>query len=106
FDGDGICSASGYIASSSCTTAVTSKYGPNGVTFTGINANQSAGNVNFNPPIAAGGGTGFFSLELAPNSSSTGGVQVGGAVPEPRALSLFCAALLGIVVWARKRRTA
>ncbi len=85
FEGDGICSGS-FIAASYCTSADSTGYGPNGVTFTVTDFNN--GVVNFSPGIAPGA-TGFFSLEQAP---SAGGITAG--VPEPASLGLMGAGLL------------
>ncbi len=94
FEGDGICSNS-FIPASNCTSADSTGYGPNGVTFT-IN-NPNSGVVNFSPGIAAGGKA-FFSLEAAPSS---GGVVVGG-VPEPGTLGMLGTGLLAAGFWGRR----
>ena len=59
FDGDGICTFPG---GPPC--GPTGYEGP-GVTFSNINAAQTAGVVNFGPALTAGGGTAYFGLELA-----------------------------------------
>ena len=95
FDGDGICA--GYIAASYCTSADSTGYGPNGVTFTISNANT--GTVNFTG--IAPGGTAFFSLEEAP---SVGGISAG--VPEPGTLATLGLAMFGLGIWARRRESS
>ena len=65
FDGDGLCDYSG--APAGCDTsdsAPTYSYAPPGVTFTF--STVKSGSVNFTPsPVAANGGTAYFSLEEA-----------------------------------------
>ncbi|HEY1580434.1 MAG TPA: hypothetical protein VGF82_25515 [Terracidiphilus sp.] len=66
FDGDGIV-AFGISGNAKDTTG----YGGPNAFFTNINSAQTQGDVNFIVPIAAHGGTGFFSLEDALTSAST-----------------------------------
>ena len=60
FDGDGLCDVDPHPAG--CPFGPTGYEGP-GVTFTNISPNADSGDVNFNPPIPANGGSGYFSLE-------------------------------------------
>ncbi len=87
-DGDGICTFT-FTGSSYCSTSQKagtdpqSYYGP---TSTFSITNTSSGTVNFSTPIAAGGGSTYFSLEEPPTASLQ--VVVGG-VPEPGTLALM-----------------
>ncbi len=98
FDGDGVCS----VPVTGCGTGDTTKYAPQGYSFTSINATQSTGTVNF-PSIAAGG-TGFFSLELAPSATAGIGGSVGGGTPTPEPVSflLLAVGLIGLETMRRK----
>lgn len=62
FDGDGICAVTPHPPG--CPFGPTGYEGP-GVSFASINTNQTSGVVNFNPPIAANGGTAYFGMEVA-----------------------------------------
>jgi hypothetical protein len=68
FDGDGICGTDPNTGQSfnpapkKCPFGPTTYEGP-GVSFSDINFNQTEGKVNFAVPLAAGGGTSYFSLE-------------------------------------------
>jgi hypothetical protein len=64
FDGDGICSSSISPNPPGCPFGPTGYEGP-GVTFGSISADRTQGVANFNPPIPANGGSGFFGLEVA-----------------------------------------
>ena len=94
FDGDGACT---FIT---CTGATDpTGYGPKGVTFSGINAATTSGNVVYSPGLAPGG-SGWFSLEDALTVS-----QIIVGTPEPSTVGLVGLGLLaGIVVSVRRRR--
>jgi uncharacterized protein (TIGR03437 family) len=64
FDGDGICSASIVPNPPGCPFGATGYEGP-GVSFSHINPAMTSGLVQFNPPIAANGGSAYFGLEMA-----------------------------------------
>lgn len=78
FDGDGIDSY-GVTGNGSDSTG----YGGPNAYFTNISADQTSGTVNFITPIAANGGTGFFSLENALNSATACSSVLNNAVPKP-----------------------
>jgi hypothetical protein len=99
FDGDGI--ASGFGASGNAQDP--SGYGGPNAYFTGINGALTQGTVNFITAIAHGGGTGYFSLEEAPNASNPIGGTVGGQVPEPSTLAMMGTGLLGAMATLRRR---
>ncbi len=68
FDGDGICSPVISPNPPGCpfsTTGPGADYAGHGVSYSGISADMTSGVVNFNPPLAAKGGTTFFGLESA-----------------------------------------
>ena len=78
FDNDGLCSVAHPPTPSGCPFGPTGYEGP-GVSFTGINSNQSGGTVNFSSGIAPGA-SGYFSLE---NDLTTASIFAGGpSVPE------------------------
>jgi hypothetical protein len=74
-DGDGHCTYT-FTGNSYCAGAAASGtdpqdyYGPN-TTFANIAASTDSGTVAFNPPVGAGGGTSYFSLENPPTASLT-----------------------------------
>lgn len=78
--------------------------GPNAF-FTAINSNASSGTVNFINAIAANGGTGYFSLELAPSQGSftVTGTGSGSPTPEPSSLMLLGTGVAGLVAGLRRR---
>jgi hypothetical protein len=78
FDGDGITT---YGASGNAQDP-TGYGGPNAY-FTNINASYTGGTVNFITPIAAGGGTAYFSLENALSQAYTCAQVVNNAVTGP-----------------------
>jgi len=96
FDGDGACDPTWIFSGGNPCGTTTSGYGPQGVTFSGISANFNTGTVNFATPIAAGGGSNWFSLE--------GPVDLNLVVngPEPGSLVLLTTGLFA-VVWRLRR---
>ena len=64
--------------------------GPNAF-FTNINASRTAGTVNFIVPIAANGGTGFFSLEEALGGATSCTAIINKAVKRQRVNENICA---------------
>jgi hypothetical protein len=78
FDGDGIDSY-GIAGNGNDSTG----YGGPNAYFTSISADQTSGTVNFITPIAAKGGTGFFSLENALSSATACSSVLNNAVPKP-----------------------
>ena len=94
FDGDGITASSispNVLGNASDNTG----YGGPNAFFTNINAAQTSGIVNFITPIAPGGGTGFFSLELDIAGTQGGGITVG-AVPEPSTWAMMLIGFAGL----------
>ena len=78
FDGDGI-DTYGVPGNS----LDTSGYGGPNAYYTDINASQTSGQVNFITPVAAGGGTSYFSLENALSSSVACGTLINNALSSP-----------------------
>ena len=78
FDGDGIV-AFGIPGNSQDGTG----YGGPNAFFTNINSSRTSGTVNFIVPIAAGGGTGFFSLEDAISSATACSSLINNALTGP-----------------------
>ncbi len=100
FEDDGACSGS-FGAIPGCTGATDpSGYAPAGVSFSGVNAAQTAGTVNFSPGLAAGG-SGWFSLEdtLTASQIQPGNVS---SVPEPASMLLVGIGLIGMSVFVRR----
>jgi hypothetical protein len=101
FDGDGIDGFQGDGVTKAAGNPDTTGYGgPHGF-FTGIAANQMSGTVNFSVPIAANGGTDFFSLEEPVDLT-----KLAVNVPEPASLAIFGSALFGIGLMRRRRKGA
>ena len=78
FDGDGI-DTFGIAGNARDNTG----YGGPNAFFTNISADQTSGTVNFITPIAANGGTAFFSLEEALTSATACSTLINHAVPKP-----------------------
>jgi len=100
FDGDGICAQSPQPAG--CPFGPTGYEGP-GVSFTGINAAQTVGNVVFAGGLTPGA-TAFFGLEEPLSSASFQVSGPGIVTPEPATLLLVGSALVGVGARARRRR--
>lgn len=108
FDGDGIVH---YIDANTGKLTVgnpsdTSGYAGPGVTYSGINAAETSGTVNFN--LAPGDFT-YFGLEGSPDSIAAGGGLGGGGgtpVPEPASAMLLLSGLSALGVMVRRKRGA
>ncbi len=109
FDGDGPCGTigGGYTFSSlgpNCGTPTDpSGYAPQGVTFSGVNIDQTAGTVNFAGGIAAGGGTAWFGLEGPVSDTLVVGTP---GVPEPGSLMMLFSGLAGLACMRRRKLVA
>jgi hypothetical protein len=73
------------------------------VTYSGVNAFDTAGTVNFAGGIAANGGYAWFSLEGPADLSQT---VTSGNIPEPSSYLLFGTGLLGLLYFARRKALA
>jgi len=106
FDGDGMCTFT-FIGSSYCTAAQIAGTDPQdyqGPTSTFSITDANDGSVVFNPPIAANGGTSYFSLEGTPTTSLTVVVTPGGPggttpTPVPSTLMLLGLGLAVLASW-------
>jgi len=106
FDGDGICTFT-FVGSTYCNASQRSGTDPGDYqgplnTFTVTNANT--GSVNFNPAVAANGGTTYFSLEGTPTASLTAtpttGPSTSASAPalSPWGMAMLTVLLLGLSV--------
>jgi hypothetical protein len=114
FESDGLCGPSISPQPAGCPFDSTGYGGP-GVTFSNITTtpaggagNNNTGVVNFNPGVAANGGTAYFSLEdyLLPSQITPGGGTGGGTqTPEPASLAFALSGLTGFLTlgWVRRR---
>lgn len=109
FDGDGPCDSSiGPPTGTGC-GAVPNDYAGPGITFSGINAAQTAGVVNFTGGLAPGTSR-WFGLEdtlqisqIVPGTPGGGGAPAAG-VPEPASLLLIGTGFSALALIARRRQ--
>ena len=110
FDSDGICTYT-FVGSGYCTVSQINGTDPGDYqgptsTFSNISGNGNSGVVNFNPAIAANGGSTYFSLEGLPTASLT--VTVGTtpptSAPAPSSITLLAVGFaVVLLVEARKK---
>jgi len=115
FDGDGLCdtinvhdnpqtghgwtfNSNGAGSTTPCGTS-TAGYGPQGVTFTGINSTKNQGTVNFSGGIG-NASSAYFTLEGPVDASLTVTVS---HVPEPSSIVLFGSVLVGLSFLLRRK---
>ena len=98
FDGDGVDT---FGAPSN--TMDNSGYGGPDTYFTNISPDQTMGTVNFLTPLAAGGGSTYFSLEESFDAAAPPTPTPTSVTPEPNGLLLFGTGALGMVGVLRRR---